>query len=72
MTREDLEKQDKCKHLLDAPAPLVVGKLIEELRRYMDAIDELEEQFSCDIFHEITDRYNLHNANVESQGVSAN
>jgi len=35
MTLEDLDKQDACKHLLEAPAPLVVGKLIDELRRYI-------------------------------------
>jgi len=36
MTLQDLDKQDACKHLLEAPAPLVVGKLIAELRRYIE------------------------------------
>jgi hypothetical protein len=41
MTLKDLEKQDKCKHLLEAPAPDVVGKLIAELRRYIEHYGEL-------------------------------
>jgi len=33
MTIEKLNKTDECRHLLEAPAPEVVGELIEELRR---------------------------------------
>jgi hypothetical protein len=33
---EELEREDKIKHLLEAPAPIVVGKLIAELRRYIE------------------------------------
>jgi predicted GTPase len=36
MTLEELEREDKIKHLLEAPAPIVVGKLIAELRRYIE------------------------------------
>lgn len=43
MTLQDLDKQDACKHLLEAPAPLVVGKLIAELRRYIQFTDKLKQ-----------------------------
>jgi len=33
ITKEKLDKMDQCRHLLDAPAPEVVGELIEEIRR---------------------------------------
>ena len=32
MTTEELNKIDKCRHLLPEPAPEVVGKLIEQMR----------------------------------------
>lgn len=34
MTTEELNRIDKCRHLLPAPAPEVVGKLVEQLRGY--------------------------------------
>lgn len=34
MTTEELNKIDKCRHLLPEPAPEVVGKLVEQLRGY--------------------------------------
>lgn len=34
MTPEELNKIDKCRHLLPEPAPEVVGKLVEQLRGY--------------------------------------
>jgi len=37
MTIEELNKIDKCRHLLSPPAPDVVGKLVHELRRYLPA-----------------------------------
>ena len=43
MTLQDLDKQDACKHLLEAPAPLGVGKLIAELRRYIQFTTELKQ-----------------------------
>lgn len=44
MTLSELDREDACKHLLEAPAPLVVGKLIDELRKYMDFVDEIKTQ----------------------------
>lgn len=41
MTNEELNKIDKCRHLLPAPAPEVVGDLVTELRRYIKAIDDI-------------------------------
>lgn len=41
MTNEELNKIDKCRHLLPAPAPEVVGDLVTELRRYVKAIDDI-------------------------------
>lgn len=34
MTTEEINKIDKCRHLLPEPAPEVVGKLVEQLRGY--------------------------------------
>jgi hypothetical protein len=34
MNTEELNKIDKCRHLLPEPAPEVVGKLVEQLRGY--------------------------------------
>lgn len=34
MTTEELNKIDKCRHLLPEPAPEVVGQLVEQLRGY--------------------------------------
>lgn len=42
ITHEDLDKQDACKNLLEAPAPIVVGRLINELRAYVSLVDELK------------------------------
>jgi hypothetical protein len=42
MTLEDLDKQDRCKHLLEEPAPIVVGNLIVELRKHMALVAELK------------------------------
>lgn len=41
MTHEHLNKIDTCRHLLEAPAPEVVGELVTELRRYMAALDAI-------------------------------
>lgn len=41
MTLEHLDKMDKCRHLLPDPAPEVVGELINDLRRYVKAIDAI-------------------------------
>ena len=41
MTNEELNKIDKCRHLLPDPAPEVVGDLVTELRRYVKAIDDI-------------------------------
>jgi hypothetical protein len=42
MTLKELDRQDRCKHLLESPAPLVVGKLITELRKYVAFVDEIK------------------------------
>lgn len=41
MTYERLNKIDTYRHLLEAPAPEVVGELVAELRRYMTALDAI-------------------------------
>ena len=41
MTHEHLDKIDKCRHLLPAPAPEVVRELVNDLRRYVTAMDAL-------------------------------
>ena len=41
MTLEHLDKMDKCRHLLPDPAPEVVGELINDLRRYVKAMDDI-------------------------------
>jgi hypothetical protein len=41
MTLEHLDKMDKCRHLLPDPAPEVVGELINDLRRYVKAMDAI-------------------------------
>jgi hypothetical protein len=41
ITPETLDKMDQCRHLLDAPAPEVVGELIEEIRRARKALDAI-------------------------------
>jgi len=43
MTLDDLDKQDRCKYLLEEPAPGVVGKLINELRKHMMFVAELKQ-----------------------------
>jgi hypothetical protein len=43
MTHEHLNKIDTCRHLLAEPAPEVVGELVAELRRYMAALDAVED-----------------------------
>lgn len=42
MTIDDLDKQDACKYLLESPAPIVVGRLIDELRKYFAFVDSLK------------------------------
>lgn len=42
MTLDDLNKEDACKHLLEAPAPIVVGRLTSELRKYISLVEELK------------------------------
>lgn len=39
ITKEKLDKMDQCRHLLEAPAPQVVGELIEEIRRLRAALE---------------------------------
>ena len=34
MTTEEINKIDKCRHLLPDPGPEVVGQLVEQLRGY--------------------------------------
>jgi hypothetical protein len=41
MTLEHLDKMDQCRHLLPDPAPEVVGELINDLRRYVKAMDAI-------------------------------
>jgi hypothetical protein len=41
MTEEYLNRIDLCKDLLPAPAPEVVGELVNELRRYRKSIDKI-------------------------------
>lgn len=43
MTLEELNKIDVCKALLTAPAPEVVGQLVEELKRCITECDELKD-----------------------------
>lgn len=60
MTLADLDKQDTLKHLLDAPAPYVVGQLIDELRRYIAFVEELKSRsYQSDIINGITIDYLL-------------
>jgi len=39
ITKEKLDRMDQCRHLLDAPAPQVVGELIDEIRRLRTAME---------------------------------
>lgn len=41
MTLEHLDKMDRCRHLLPDPAPEVVGELVNDLRRYVRAMDAI-------------------------------
>jgi hypothetical protein len=41
MTLEHLDKMDQCRNLLPDPAPEVVGELINDLRRYVKAMDAI-------------------------------
>jgi hypothetical protein len=63
MTHEDLDKHDRCKHLLESPAPLVVGKLINEIRRYMKFVDEVKQikrgNIDEDVIDEILRRHEM-------------
>lgn len=42
MTLEDMDREDKLLHLLESPAPIVVKRLVDELRRHIELIDELK------------------------------
>lgn len=44
MTFKTLEKQNEIRDLLESPAPVVVGKLIDELRTYMTAIEAVYDE----------------------------
>jgi hypothetical protein len=41
MTLEHLNKIDRCRHLLPDPAPEILGELVNDLRRYVAAIDAI-------------------------------
>lgn len=41
MTHEHLDKIDKCRHLLPDPDPEVVRELVNDLRRYVTAMDAI-------------------------------
>jgi hypothetical protein len=41
MTLEKLDKINTCRFLLPAPSPEIVGELVEELRRYVIAMDKI-------------------------------
>ena len=41
MTLEYLNKIEKCRYLLEDPAPEVIGELASELKRYMAAMDKI-------------------------------
>jgi len=43
ITKQKLDKMDQCRHLLDAPAPEVVGELIEEIRRLRAPLEKKAE-----------------------------
>jgi uncharacterized coiled-coil DUF342 family protein len=40
MNTNEIDKIDRCRHLLPEPAPQVVGQLLEEIRAMRDAISE--------------------------------
>ena len=44
MTFVNLEKQYKIRDLLESPAPIIVKKLIDELRIYMTAIESVYDE----------------------------
>jgi hypothetical protein len=41
--KDKLDKMDQCRHLLDVPAPEIVGELIEEIRSLTEQRDRLAE-----------------------------
>jgi hypothetical protein len=51
ITPEKLNKMDQCRHLLDAPAPQVVGELIEEIRRLREALTYIGHGYTRDLDH---------------------
>jgi hypothetical protein len=51
MTLEDLDREDACKHLLESPAPIVVGNLIAELRKYVSFVEEIK-TLKCQLLDE--------------------
>jgi hypothetical protein len=44
ITLENINKQDACKNLLESPAPIVVGRLIDDIRAYISFVDALTKQ----------------------------
>lgn len=62
MTLSDLEKEDSIKHLLESPAPVVVGKLIVELRKYIEFVNDIRSRRSPldeDDINELLERYEI-------------